>query len=163
MSCIHEDMLINAGSETIAIDDLNIGDMVSGWNPITGEVELTEVMNIIISDSSTNYKVNDFIISEDQPLLDLGMNVYSISPSTTLTNYDYTPGQLIVGYAMFGPDGTHEIINSIVAHVGTHRNYTICTKLTNFFADNKLVASTTQMAQSIMSNIIRIGDIPIGE
>jgi hypothetical protein len=40
MSCIHEDMLINVGSETIAIDDLNIGDMVSGWNPITGDVSV---------------------------------------------------------------------------------------------------------------------------
>lgn len=144
MSCIHESMLINAGSETVSIDDLSIGDMVSGWNMITGRVELTEVTNIIIADSSTNYKVNDFIISEDQLLLDLDMNVYCINPSTAFTNYEYTPNQVIVGYIMFRPDGTRETINSIVAHAGTHRNYTICTNLTNFFTDNKLVASNTQ-------------------
>jgi len=147
MSYIHESMLINAGSETVSIDDLSIGDMVSGWNIITGVVELTEVTNIIIADSSTNYKVNDFIISEDQLLLDLSMCAYSINPSTGFNAYttdEYTPHQLIVGYVMFRTDGTRETINSIVAHAGTHRSYTICTNLTNFFADNKLVASNTQ-------------------
>lgn len=132
--CIHTDMLVHTPSGEIHVKHLHIGSPVYSYNFDTGEKVEDKIIRRRYVKRNNEYKVNELKMTADHPVYLQSGRLASLNPEQTLSSYNMSVDQLIVGDKMMTANNELEVVHTIEKIEGEQPNYTLYTENGNFYA-----------------------------
>ena len=132
--CIHTDMLVHTPKGEIHIKQLHIGSPVYSYNFDTGEKVEDKIIRKRYVKRNNEYKVNELKMTADHPVYLQSGRLASLNPEQTLSSYNMSVDQLIVGDKMMTANNELEVVHTIEKIEGEQPNYTLYTENGNFYA-----------------------------
>lgn len=132
--CVHTDMLVHTPLGEIHVKHLHIGSPVYSYNFDTGEKVEDKIIRRRYVKRNNEYKVNELKMTADHPVYLQSGRLASLNPEQTLSSYNMSVDQLIVGDKMMTANNELEVVHTIEKIEGEQPNYTLYTENGNFYA-----------------------------
>ena len=132
--CVHTDMLVHTPLGEIHVKHLHIGSPVYSYNFDTGEKVEDKIIRKRYVKRNNEYKVNELKMTADHPVYLQSGRLASLNPEQTLSSYNMSVDQLIIGDKMMTANNELEVVHTIEKIEGEQPNYTLYTENGNFYA-----------------------------